>query len=356
MFLLDRHLEQIQKDNKIAGMSVAVTNRNEIIYARGFGVDSVERPHISAEADSMYRIASISKIITGITIMRLQEKGFLDIDTPVKEYVPWLTFKRPEILEQMTLRHLLSHTSGLPMEYTPDGPREENSLEQTLKEGLKDLEFATLPDDGTYLYSNWGIRLASYIAQIRTGRMFSELAKEYALKPLNMNKTTFDLRVAATYPLSLPHIENEQGELEVVHYIKENAARLAAGGIYSNACELCKLARFLLNDGKNDLGEQVLSSDSLKQMFTRHAIKDKQNGDGYGLTMMLRQYRDRYLFGHLGSAPPYALSLFVDHKSGYGVITLMNTERNELRYDIPELIMDMLNNEENCQDVRRESV
>lgn len=325
-------------------MSVAVTNCKEVIYARGFGVDSVERPQIPAEVDSMYRIASISKIVTGVTIMKLEEEGFFNLDTPVKEYIPWLTFKRAEILEQMTLRHLLSHTSGLPGEYTPDGPREENALEDTLKEGLKDLEFASLPNDGRYLYSNWGIRLASYIAQIRTGRMFSELAKEYVLKPLNMNKTTYDLRVAATYPLSLPHIENEQGELEVVHYIKENAARMAAGGLYSDVRDLCKLARFLLNNGKNDFGEQVLSAECLKQMFTKHAIQDKQSGDGYGLTMMLRQYRNRFLCGHLGSAPPYALSLFVDHKSGYGIVTLMNTERNELRYAIPEMIFDILNN------------
>lgn len=343
MFSFDKQLEQILKDNKIAGMSVAVTNRNKVLYAKSFGVDSVERSDIPANPDSLYRIASISKVVTGITIMRLVEEKVLNLDVPVKEYVSWLEFNDPQILQQMTLRHLLSHTSGLPGEYTPDGPREESALEQTLKSGLKELKFNTLPNNGTYLYSNWGIRLASYIAQVKAGKVFSELAKEYVLEPLGMNKTTFDLRVAATYPLSLPHVENSKGELEVVHYINENATRLAAGGLYSSATELCKLARFLLNYGRNDFGEQLLSVDNLKQMLKKHADIAENSEDGYGLTMAIRKYKDGFIYGHLGSAPPYALSMLVDHKSGYGVITLMNTQRDDLRYKIPEIIFDTLN-------------
>lgn len=341
MFLPEQQLEQIQKDNNIAGMSIAVTNRDKTLYAKGFGVDSVELPDIPANPDSLYRIASITKVITGITIMSLVEKGVLDLDTPVKEYIDWLEFENPVIIKQMTLRHLLSHTSGLPMEYTPDGPREETALEESLKAELKKLKFKSLPSDGVYLYSNWGIRLASYIAQVKTGKMFSELVQEYVLEPLGMNKTTFDLRVAATYPLSLPHQENSDGKLEVVHYIKENAARFAAGGLYSNADDLCKLARFILNYGKNDLGEQVLNIDTVNQMFKRHASIDQN--DGYGLTIRLLKYKDRFLCGHLGSAPPYALSVFVDHQSGYGVVTLMNTEKKDLRFKIPEMILDFLN-------------
>lgn len=343
--LLEKRLEEILKKHQIAGMAVAITDRRKVLFAKGFGVDSVERMHVPAEAESLYRIASISKVVTGITVLRLAEQGVLDLDAPVKAYVPWLSFSRPEALEQMTLRHLLSHTSGLPMEYTPDGPREERALEQTLKDGLKELEFKTLPEDGVYLYSNWGIRLASYITQVRTGKLFSELARELVLTPLQMDRTTFDLQVAATYPLSLPHTENARGELEVVHRIKENAARLAAGGLYSNVLDLCKLARFLLNDGKNDLGQQILNKDSIKQMVTKHAVKDVAVGDGYGLTMHLRKYKDRFLHGHLGSAPPYATSMLVDPVSGYGVVTLMNTKRDELRCAIPEMIFDMLNGE-----------
>lgn len=287
MLIIENKLSQILKENKIAGMSVAITNRSDTIYAGGFGVDNVERPQVLAEADSLYRIASISKIITGVTIMRLTEEGILNLDTPVNEYITCQDFKEPQFFSGITLRHLLSHTSGLPVEYTPDGPREEDFLEQTLIAELNRIDFKSLPALGSYIYSNLGIRFASYIAQCRTKTPFSKLMDAYVLKPLNMSKTTCDLRVAATFPLSLPHTENEDGELTVVHYIKENATRLAAGGLYSNVIDLCKLARFLLNDGKNDSKEQILKPCSLKQMFTPHVFTDEHKKDAYGLTMMM---------------------------------------------------------------------
>lgn len=340
MRILDERLTDILRENKIAGMAVAVTDKKKVIYAKGFGVDNIGRPEIPAGADSMYRIASVTKMVTGITIMRLVEEGVLELDTLVKDCVPWLTLSRPEAMEQMTLRHLLSHTSGLPVEYTPDGPREESALEASLKAELPAAQMESLPADSVYLYSNLGIRLASYIAQVKTGKPFSSLAQKYVLTPLKMDRTTFELQVAATYPLSLPHVETDDGKLTVFHRIKENAARLAAGGLYSNTEDLCKLARFLLNEGVTDDGERLLSSESMQMMFTPHG--SRQENESYGLTMILRKYKGGCLWGHPGSAPPYATSVFVDPTSGYGVVTLMNTQRNQLRFEIPEIIFDVL--------------
>ena len=340
---LDEKLTEILNVNKVAGMAVAVTDRKGIIYQKGFGVDNIERPQIPAEADAHYKIASITKLMTGMTIMRLVEKNVLSLDMLVKDAVSWLKLMQNEALDQMTLRHLLSHTSGLPKEYTPDGPREESMLEDSLKKELAVAEIKTLPCEGVYLYSNLGIRLASYIAEQKTGERFSKLVYDYVLNPLDMNKTTFDLHKAATYPLSLPHEDTVDGDLKVSHYISENAVRLAAGGLYSNTSDLCKLARVIINGGVADSGERILSLESIKEMTKVHGCSAKEE---YGLTMMIKKYKDRYLYGHYGSAPPYALSLLTDPESGYGVVTLMNTERNELRYKIPELVFEYLTNKE----------
>ena len=85
---LDKKLHDILEKEKIAGMSVAVTDREKVIYAKAFGVDNAERSHIPADPVSVYRIASITKVVTGILIMRLVEQGLIDLDTPVKKYVP----------------------------------------------------------------------------------------------------------------------------------------------------------------------------------------------------------------------------------------------------------------------------
>ncbi|MBQ9778393.1 MAG: beta-lactamase family protein [Clostridia bacterium] len=342
MQTLQQKLQSLLALHKIAGFSVAVTDRHNTIFAAGFGVESVERPEVEASARSMYRIASVTKIVTGMTILRLCEQGKLELDRPVREYLPWLSFSRPEATAQVTLRHLISHTAGLPREYTPEGPREESALEQTLREGLPSLELATLPGDGVHLYSNWGIRLASRVAEVVTGKPYTVLARELVLDPLGMKRATFDIREAITYPVSLPHEEDGEGNLRVYHRIKENAARMAAGGLYADVEELCLLARCILNAGKNDAGEQVVAPKSIAEMCRAHAVSDPETGDAYGLTMRLHNYGGRVLCGHLGSAPPYAGSLWVDPESGFGVITELNTQRDPLRFEIAEDIFSML--------------
>jgi len=341
--MIKEQLQKIYEKNRIAGMSVAITDKDGIIFAESFGVANAEFPTLPLYNESLYRIASITKIISGMAIMKLAEDGLLDLDIAVNNYLPWLHFEDGGHEKEITLRHLLTHTSGLPAEYTPDGPREEAMLEYTVKEELPRVKFHHLPSEKLFLYSNWGIRLASYIAESVTKRSFTSLAKEYIIEPLGMDYTTFDIRVALTYPLSLPHREDAEGELRPLHYMKENSARMAAGGLYSNVIDLCKLARFILNGGRSDKGERILSEESVRAMCTPHA---RMKTGLYGITMFVMEYGDGYIYGHTGSADPYSTSLFVDPKSGHGVAFLMNTKRDELRLEVPKLIFDIFNSKE----------
>lgn len=332
------YLSKIQKEQKIAGMAVAVTDRSKILFAEGFGVESIERPEVKVKADSLFRIASITKVVTGLTLFSLIEEGKLDLNAPVRDVLPWLTLSSEETAKKVTLRHLLSHTSGLPAEYTPDGYREESALEESLKEGLPTAKLLFPLGEG-YQYSNWGIRLASLMAEKVTGKQYTRLAYERIIHPLNMEHTTFDVRVAATYPLCLAHTE-ENGVFKVYHRIEENAARHAAGGLFSNTVDLCKLARCLLNEGVGDDGTRIVSKTSIDQMKVRHA--DCKDFDGYGLTLIQLDHHGHLIYGHRGSAPPYATSLMFDPESGLGIATLLNTQRDPLRLEIPKTILEIL--------------
>lgn len=339
---IDKKLREVFDSRKFAGMSIAITDKEKIIYTGNFGVASVEMPNVPVSEYSLHRIASITKIFTGLTIMRLVEDGVLDLDKPIKSYVPWLTLSDKRAQEAVTLRHLLSHTAGLPMEYTPEGAREEAALESSLMEGLPTLTLSSLPGENKYVYSNWGIRLASYVAERQTGVRYSELAHKYVIDPLGMKYTSFDIRDAITRHVSLPHEIDGNGELYVVHHMKENAARLAAGGLYSNAVDLSKLARMILNNGINDEGERIVSAGSLAEMSRIHA--DASDGAHYGITMRLYEHDGIKIRGHLGSAPPYATSLYVADELGLGVIVLMNTEYKELRDEIPKAVFSIFKN------------
>ena len=141
------YLQKILESEKIAGMAVAVTDRKGILFAEGFGVESIERPEVKVTAESLFRIASITKIVTGMTILSLVEEGKLSLDAPIKEIIPWLSLKDKHTEKFVTLGHLLSHTSGLPAEYTPEGPREESALEESLRKHFFSLQIRdmTLP-------------------------------------------------------------------------------------------------------------------------------------------------------------------------------------------------------------------
>lgn len=335
--LLTEKIEEIRIKNNIAGMSVAVTDINGTLYKAGFGYENAMRPEVPTYPDAMYKIASMTKTITATVILRLCQENVLDLETPVKDYIPWLRLSRPEAEKTMTLRHLLTHTSGLPNDdYLPEGTRDESGIDDAIKATIPTLPMASLPGEGVYCYSNWGYNLIACIATTVTGKTLTELYKEYILNPVRMDTTTFDYNVATTYPLSLPH-----KELQVIHYQRLNMAYAGGGGLFSNAEDVCKWARFLLREGITDSGERLLTPESFADMCHKHTSKTNEPGSFYGLGLFVRPFADRYIYGHTGNYDPYNSSIFVDNKTGLGVVVLLNSPAANVRYEVMEMILNM---------------
>ncbi len=341
---IDEMVEQIFLKEAVAGLSVAVTDRKGTLFSKDYGVCNCEVENSQTPQGALYRIASVSKTVTALTVMKLVEDGSLSLDVPVKTYLPDLQLSDSVTQETVTLRHLLSHTSGLPGEYEPDGPRDEHTVGAFLA-GLEHLNLMGHLGEEPFCYCNWGFRLAVFAAQDVTGELFSRLATQCVLMPLQMCRTFYDPLVALTYPVSLPHIF-EDGSFKVVHKINENAWRYAAGGLFSNTEDVCKLARMFLNKGLNDKGERVFRESTVSQM-TQSQVAVQGEYIGYGLGMMLFEHGAIETVGHLGSHPPYASSLMVDKGAGLGVVTLMNTYRPNLRTEIPVACLKKLRYEEN---------
>ena len=341
--ILTEKLEQMRVDSCVAGMSVAVTDREKIIYSEGFGVESVERPEVPHGADSMFRIASMTKIVTSIMVMRLVEEGHLSLDGLVRDYVPDLKLSRPEALEQLTLKHLLTHTGGFPKDgVIPEGSRNEETIEADVERIVPTLEIATLPEEGVPLYANVGFVIAGYMASKVTGKPLAQLLDEYVIQPLGMERTTLDFFRAATWTFSQPHFQLEDGGFEVEHRQRINTYYHACGGLYSNTTDMCRLARFLLNRGVNDSGERLLKEETIENMFTKHTLKDINPGDYYGLGIHIHKYEDRFFYGHSGNIHPYNTSVFVDYETGLGVVTLMNSDASDMRFAVPETIINIM--------------
>lgn len=331
---LEANLSRLQEEKKIAGMAIAVTDRNAILWEQGFGVTSVEKPWDKVTPKTLSRIASNTKFTVGLCVMQLMEQGRIDLDVPINAYIPWFKVSSGGQTEQITFRRLLSHTAGMPKEYTPDGILDEEYFERELKAELEDLQLLWDPAENRSCYSNYGVRLAACAMQRITGRKFSELCEEMVLRPLGMETSTFDLRKAATYEMALPHQKNDDGLPYVEHMIHMNAARYAAGGLYSNVHEMTALARVILNDGK-----PLVTEDSWSQMTARYAKMDDRLQGDYGLTLMMRPYCGKVLLGHTGSNPPYYSCIWTDADTGLGITFVINTEGGQkfTNFYVPEL-------------------
>ena len=170
-------------------LSIALVDDREIVWARGFGwADPADS--VPATAGTVYRVGSVSKMFTDLAIMQLVERGELDLDTPVSEYLPDF---RPRGYEQApTLRQLTSHRSGLVREppvghyFDDTGP----SLEATVR-SLNESSRVYEPESETK-YSNAGIAVAGYVLESTRGVPFAEYLDEAVLGPLGMDGSSFE--------------------------------------------------------------------------------------------------------------------------------------------------------------------
>ncbi len=334
--LLYKRLNKICEEKNIAGMSVAVTDKEKIVYQQSFGYMDAEKK-IPSIINAKYKIASITKIITGLSLLKMCSMGILSLDEPVSKWIRWL--KLPNGAQDIiTLRNLLSHTATLPKEYTPDGPFPESALGQKLKEELEVVELNG-EIGKNFLYSNLGIRLASYIGELCYEMPFSEYSKKLVLEPLGMGNSTYYVDEIKDI-LSMPH-----DNLKPIYHIETNLVRLGAGGLFSDTQDLSKLARCILNKGKSDSGDEILTEEYFNQMITPHIAMSEDETHYYGLTTRIDSYKNRNLYGHFGNAKPYCSSLLCDYQTGYGVVLLMNSFQEDLRTEIPVMIFDLLTGE-----------
>jgi len=121
IYSLEQQIEAQMKASRVPGLAIAIVRDQEVIYARGFGVTSVEDGGLPVTPQTLFRIGSTNKPMTGTAIMWLVEHGKLDLDQPVKDYNDWFTLSEKGAAERVALRMLLSHTAGLPTRYQPFG-------------------------------------------------------------------------------------------------------------------------------------------------------------------------------------------------------------------------------------------
>ncbi len=309
IFALERHIVSQMQTHQVPGLAWALVEGEKIVYARGFGVTSVEAGGVPVTPQTLFRIGSITKPMTGTLIMRLVEAGKLELDALAKSYVPGLTFSDPSAANQITLRMLLSHTAGLPTSHEPFGRRDPAGLGDYIRDLLPRYEMIA-PPGMVYSYSNPGIRLLGYIAEVVCGEPYTQLMQQHIFDPLEMRYSTFDPTVAMTYALAHSHDLNDDGTLSVQHRFGDNVAGYPSGSVISNVTDLAHFAMMLMHEGRFR-NQPIISPASVQQMQTIHGDMMTVSGAGYGLTLSVDHAQGLRRVGHQGAVGTYGSILTI---------------------------------------------
>lgn len=189
---IDGHIERQMRELRIPGVALAIVHGDQIAHARGFGVLGPDGRPVTATTP--FQIASVLKPMTGVAVMQLAEAGNLDLDAPVRRYIPWFRVADEAASAQITPRHLLYHTSGLPqavgVEYALGGDARPDAIEARVRE-LRTVRLSR-PVGAAYEYSNAGYAVLGLLIQTVSGQPYAEYMREHVFAPLQMHGASLD--------------------------------------------------------------------------------------------------------------------------------------------------------------------
>jgi CubicO group peptidase (beta-lactamase class C family) len=240
---LDKAVEAELKARHTPGAAVAVVSGDRIVYAKGFGVMSVEEGGAAVTPDTLFRMGSTTKMFTAAALVTLAGEGKIRLDAPIGNYVKGL----PPKIAALTAHQLLSQSSGL-RDFAPTVTSDDDAALGKNIRAWNDELFFTEPNR-IYSYSSPNYWLAGFIVEELSGRAYSDAMRELVFRPLGMRRTTLRPLEAMTHPLALGH-NVEKGSAVVIRPISNNVAKYPGGSIYSSVNELARFAVAMMNGGR----------------------------------------------------------------------------------------------------------
>ncbi len=307
----------------LPGTVVGVVHDQELIFAAGFGRADVERD-TPADADTIFRIASHSKLFTAISVMQQRDAGNLQLDDPVEKHLSWFNIAN-EFGEArpITIRHLLTHTSGLPREAGSNYWQEFDFPDlATVRERLPGQQ-TIYPTETRWKYSNLALTIAGEVVAAVSEQSYADYVQEHILTPLDMTSTSVVFpdadraRLATGYGCRMP--DGTQGTFPFVDAV----GMAAATGLSSTVADMAKFIAWqfrLLDDG----ADEVLAANTLKEMQRLQWIQPDWKS-GWGIGFGIEHTPERDLIGHGGGYPGYLTSTRISPKERVGVIVFTNS-------------------------------
>ncbi|MFD9961551.1 serine hydrolase [Amycolatopsis sp. NPDC058986] len=293
-----RRLDLLAEEHGIVGASLAIHFGEETAEA-AYGVVN-KRTEVPATPDSIFQIGSISKVYTATVAMRLVDEGKLSLDAPVVDVLPDLVLTDPEVTKRVTLRHLLTHTSGIDGDVFTDTGRGDDCVERYVA-GLAEVA-QNHPIDATWSYCNSGFVLAGRMIERVTGLVWDEAMRELLFRPLGLTATVTLPEEALLHNAALGHVNGKDGVPVPAPRWEIPRSSGPAGTISASAREVLEFARMHLRGGLAADGTRVLSEALTADMRRNQVTLPEGVGlaDSWGLGWFRHHWQGHEIVGHDG--------------------------------------------------------
>ncbi len=337
----DQYMEKTLKDWNTPGACVGIVVGDKLVFAKGYGYRDYGKK-LPVTPNTLYQIASNTKLFTTVAAGMLVEEGKLEWDLPVKNFVPSIKFYNNDLDNSVTLRDMLSHRTGISRHdliwYKSDFTRQE------LFDRLKYLE-PSQPIRTGFLYNNLMYVSAGYIIELLSGKTWEQRVQEKIFNPLGMGRTYFKVSDMVADPdHGVPY--NEKRDTTILYEIpiyEDQSAVGPAGSIISNVNDMSKWMIALMNGGKYD-GRQVIPEAVLKATLApsialpntgleNKGYKELLNSV-YGMGRWTASYRGHLLAFHGGDLPGFHSQFSMMPTDSIGVIVFVIGDQSQPLYNI----------------------
>lgn len=310
---------------EVPGVAVGVYHAGAEHYAF-HGVTSVENP-LPVDDTTLFQFGSTGKTFTATALLRLVEDGKVDLDAPVRRYVPELRLKDEQVAATVTVLHLLNHTAGWAgdlLESTGDG---DDALARYVERMAK-LGQET-PLGSVVSYNNAALSLAGRVVEKVTGTTYEQAIRDLIFTPLGLDHSYFFPNEIMTRRFAVGHLRHPDGTVTVARPWALPRSGNPAGGISSNAGDQVAWIRFHLGDGRAPDGTRLLSSELLARMREPTAdMVGSALGDHVGISWLLRDVDGVRLVSHGGTTIGQHSDFVMVPERDFGITLLTNCGPN----------------------------
>jgi CubicO group peptidase (beta-lactamase class C family) len=349
----DAFMEKTLKDWNAPGIGVGVVVGDKLVFAKGYGYRDYEKK-LPITAQTMFPIASNTKLFTAVGAGLLVEEGKLTWDRPIKESVPTIQFYDNYLNNTITLRDMLAHRTGI-TRHDSIWYKSDYSTKQ-LFERLKYLEPKESPRQ-LFLYNNMMYAGVGYATELQSGKPWTQFVRERIFQPLEMKSSGFTIaEMLKQTDYGVPFTERRDSfDLYKIPYYEDTDGLAAAGAIVSNIEDLSHWLIALMNNGKYN-GKQVLPARVL-QATLEPAIALPNAGaqtrgwwevfnQAYGMGRWTASYRGRFVTFHGGDLPGFhsQVSFMPNERIGVIVFVIGNHPAplyNPISYNVYERLLGM---------------